>query len=290
MTNDSLDEQGSWSMLVVTVSLQELEFIADALWRAGVVAIEERPVMSFSAAPTSTSKDVELWTSVGDGIDEVMRTLADEGITCTWRVEKIDRAVADTWRKHAHCVDVTDDVMICPSWRSMPVDSVKTVIRIDPHDMFGLGNHPTTQIALRLALRHCDNESRVLDVGCGSGVLAIALNILRKSTCRAFDIHPSTASVVSSNASLNDCSVHVVQGFTEVEDGWADVVLANILAPVLVELAADIDRVCRNDGVVVLAGLRTEQRDQVLSAYVGWNVADEELVDGWLGLVLTREP
>ncbi|MEY4166090.1 MAG: hypothetical protein RLZ84_1071 [Actinomycetota bacterium] len=288
MSIDQPVEHTSWSMLVLTVATEELEFVADALWRAGVVAIEERPVTLHRNALAPKHEEVELWTSVGESIDEVVQKLADEDITCSWRIEQIERAVADTWREHADCVHVTQDVLICPSWKTPPVDSGKAVIRIDPHDMFGLGNHPTTQIALRLALRHCGEEKRVLDVGCGSGVLAIALSVLRNATCRAFDIHPSTFSVVSSNAELNDCSVCIERDFADIESGWAEVVLANILAPTLVEISGDVDRVCNHDGIVVLAGLRTDQRERVLSSYDGWRVADVEEVDGWLGLVLTR--
>lgn len=277
-------------MLVLTVVAQDIEYVSDALWQAGVVAIEERPVNQGSVALGSAAEEVELWTSVGESVDEVVRTLVNQGIDCNWRVEHVERSVADSWRQHAHCVEVTDEVMICPSWKVPQVNSHATVIRIDPHDMFGLGNHPTTRIALRLALRHCNYEANVLDVGCGSGVLAIALNSCRKATCRAFDIHPSTTPVVTANAALNDCSVRVEQGFADIESSWADVVLANILAPVLIDVAPDIERVCQHDGIVVLAGLRSDQRERVHSSYVGWHVVDEEECEGWLGLVLIRQP
>jgi ribosomal protein L11 methyltransferase len=288
MTSDPLVEHTTWSMLVVTVATDDLEFVSDALWRAGVVAIEERPVNVSRDADPPALEEVELWTSVGEGVDVVVQKLTNEHITCNWRIEQIDRAIADSWREYADCVQVTEDVMICPSWKKTPDDSTTAVIRIDPHDMFGLGNHPTTQLALRLALRNCGNDRRVLDVGCGSGVLAVALSVLRGCTCRAFDIHPSTAAVVASNAQLNDCSICVENEFSDIENGWADVVLANILAPVLVEIAPDIDRVCRHDGIVVLSGLRTDQRERVLAPYGDWRVADEEEVDGWVGLVLVR--
>jgi len=276
-------------MLVLTVPPPELEYVSDALWRAGVVAIEERPLGSNEVSMSSTSDEVELWTSVGEYITDVVQALANEGITYPWRVEQIDRAVADTWRQHAECVQVTEEVMICPSWKMSTLDSEKRVIFIDPHDMFGLGNHPTTQLALRLALRHCERGSNVVDVGCGSGVLAVALSVLRDANCRAFDIHPSTASVVLSNARLNDCHVQVEEGFADIQSDWADIVLANILAPVLIDIAEDLERICQRGAVVVLAGLRSDQSERVLSAYNGWRVVDEEECDGWLGLVLMRE-
>lgn len=276
-------------MLVLNVPSPELEFVSDALWRAGVVAIEERPLGSKEVALFSTSEEVELWTSVGENITDVAQALANEGITCPWRVEQIDRAITDTWRQHAECIQVTEEVMICPSWKKSSLDSEKRVIFIDPHDMFGHGNHPTTQLALRLALGHCERRSNVVDVGCGSGVLAVALSVLRETKCRAFDIHPSTASVVLSNARLNDCHIQVEEGFADIQSGWADVVLANILAPVLIDLAVDIERICQRGAVIVLAGLRSDQGERVLSAYSGWRVVDEEECDGWLGLVLMRE-
>ncbi len=278
--------ESSWHMLVVSVKAQDVEFASDVLWRAGVVAIEERQVEHSDA---SGEEVVELWTSVGDNIDGVIALLTHEKVSCSTRVELVARAVADTWREHAECVSVTDTVAICPSWQPHDHRSEVIVIRVDPHDMFGLGNHPTTRLALQLGLRHCTTEARVVDVGCGSGILAITMCVVHQARCIGFDIHPSTLAVVHSNSALNDCHVEVVTDASEVPDGHAQLVLANILAPVLIDIATDIDRMSADEAVVVLSGLRENQRERVLDAYKGWSVIDDVEEDGWLALALSRQ-
>ena len=278
--------ENSWHMLVVSVSPDDAEFASDVLWRAGVVAIEERQAVHSDA---SGEEVVELWTSVGDDIDGVIALLNHEQVSCSTRVELVARAVADTWREHAECVSVTDTVAICPSWQPHDHRPEVVVIRVDPHDMFGLGNHPTTRLALQLGLRHCATEATVVDVGCGSGILAITMCVVHQARCCGFDIHPSTVAVVHSNAALNDCQVEVVADSSEVPDGSAQLVLANILAPVLIDVAADIGRMSADEAVVVLSGLRGDQRERVLDAYKGWSVIDDVEEDGWLALALSRQ-
>lgn len=281
----SLDQQ-TWHMLVVSVHEADVDHASDVLWRAGVVAIEER-VAETSSESDSASR-VELWTSVGEEVEGVVIQLRREAVACTTRIEQVPREVADTWRTHAQCAEVTETLVICPSWKIDPHPPAVKVVRIDPHDLFGLGNHPTTRLTLQLALRICEPGSTVVDVGCGSGVLGIALCVARHVTCFAYDIHPSTRPVVESNAALNDCVVTVVADASTLPDGVADLVLANILAPVLIEIAPDIVRMSGDDTIIILSGLRADQREQVLSAYQGWSVIEEAEEEGWLALGLSQ--
>jgi ribosomal protein L11 methyltransferase len=102
-----------------------------------------------------------------------------------------------------------------------------------------------------------------------------------------FDISPSSRNVVSHNAKLNDVQVEVVDGFSDVTDVY-DVVVANILAPVLRDLASEIASRVADRGKVVLAGMRTDQVNEVVAAFGGFSLCDSITIDGWTTVCLSR--
>lgn len=272
---------GHWNLLVVNTSSSDSDVVADWLWQIGAVAVEEI---------TLDDGTVDLRTSVGDNpskVFELMRSLAVErGVRVSVRIDEVDRSVADTWRRYAEPVEVDGTWRIVPEWIGATREHD---VLIEPGDVFGLGNHPTTVGTLRCALRHAQDGNHVVDAGCGTGVLGIALAKARSVTVSAFDIAPSTIEVVRRNCVLNEVSaVTVIRSCDDVETGSADVVLANILAPVLIEIAADLSRTCAHDGVIVLSGMRSEQWERVSRAYPGFQEIDREEIDGWLTVVLSR--
>src|SRR5699024_1500744 len=155
--------------LVVSVPASEVELASDALWALGVVAVEER-----DAGGPLDDHLVELWTSLGD--DPAAVTRAAEGVPMRWRwrIVDVDESVAESWRQHAVPTWVESDLVVCPAWLPFDDRADTTVIRIEPGATFGLGDHPTTVLSLRALRREVARGSSVLDVGCGSGVLAIA--------------------------------------------------------------------------------------------------------------------
>ncbi len=271
--------------LVVTAPVAEAELAADVLFGAGVAAVEERP--------SETAGCVELWTHVGDeqvAIDRVIATLA-----AGWghRVVDVDETVADTWRRHAAPIPVTDQLTIVPSW----LDEVETAgarIVLDPGSAFGLGDHPTTQLTLRALLRHVEGAStpprRLLDVGCGSGVLAIAAALAGVDDVQAIDIHAGAVEATVANAARNGVGGRIAASATPLTDveGMFDVVLANVLAPVLVDLADDLRRVTAPGGLLVISGVLDGRFDHVVAALSPMSVRRVEVLDGWAAVELGR--
>lgn len=254
---------------------EEVELVSDLLWSLGVVAIEERD---------STSSTVTLRTSMGtdphNAITEVLQAFPS---TTATRVH-IDRSVADTWRAHAEPTWITDSVVLVPVW--VPAPSSSTPIFIEPSDTFGLGNHPTTVLTLRLALEHVPDGSNLFDLGCGSGVLAIAMAKLKNCSAIVFDIAANAEQVVRHNCELN--SVHTVT-WSESGPTQVDAVLANILAPVLIEKAATIQNAVRGEGVIVLSGMRDDQVDTVLEHFTESSELVRQSLEGWTAVVLKKK-
>ncbi len=269
--------------LVVDVPAGDAELAADALWSLGVVAVEER-----DGGPGR----VELWTSLGDDGDAVLAALGD--LPRAWRVrtEHVDDDVVDTWREFATPTRIDDTLVVRPVWVDASFGPDVTVIDIEPGPTFGMGDHPTTVLSLR-ALRHCIAERpprHVLDVGCGSGVLAIAAVRLGASMSDAIDISPAAPTVTEANARRNGVAERVRASTAPLQQvqGTYDLVVANILAPALVELAADLVRVLATDGALVISGILADRHDHVLAALHPLRVERVDELDGWVAVTLRR--
>lgn len=262
-------------MVDFIVDNDQTELISDLLWSLGVVAIEER---------TDSHNKTTLRTSMGEEPDHAIAIVIDSfpDITVT-RIE-IDRAVADTWREHAVATWVNDDVALVPAWISAPPQC--TPIFVEPLDTFGLGNHPTTVLTLRLALEHIESPCNVFDLGCGSGVLAVGLAVLRQCACTAYDIAENAQRAVAENARLNNTTlVTWVNGYPS---SPSEVVLANILAPVLIEESARISAATNDGGLLVLSGMRTEQVSRVLHEFPDFTEVQRDEMDGWTAVALQK--
>jgi ribosomal protein L11 methyltransferase len=178
-----------------------------------------------------------------------------------------DEDWGEGWKKHFAPLDV-GRVRIRPSWIEAPPPPGAVEVVLDPGMAFGTGNHPTTSLCLAalsdlLALRP---GASVLDVGTGSGILAIAARGLGARRVAANDDDPKAVEVARENARRNGAAVEVVAPLSAVE-GTFDVVVANILANTLVELAPAIAAKLAPGGVVLLSGILAPQEDEVRRAY-----------------------
>jgi ribosomal protein L11 methyltransferase len=178
---------------------------------------------------------------------------------------------------------------ICPHHASVDADDA-IVVRMDPGLAFGTGTHPTTALCLRWLDANPPLGKRVLDYGCGSGILAIAALVLGADTAAGTDIDPQALTATRSNAEDNRVSERLsVVGIDEVPTGPYDLVLANILAGPLVALAPTLLQHLKPGGEIVLAGLLDRQADEVEAAYpdVDWQRESDE---GWTRLAGKRRP
>ncbi|MEI6497814.1 MAG: 50S ribosomal protein L11 methyltransferase [Actinomycetota bacterium] len=273
--------------LVVTVPAGAAEVAADALWSLGVVAVEERAI----EAATGT---LELWTSLGDDEQGVRAALAHWPAAWPWRFEHVDDEVVNTWRQFAKPVFVEPDLVVHPAWLSVDPAVVGSahVLLIEPGSTFGMGDHPTTQLTMR-AMRRALAElphgtARVLDVGCGSGVLAVAASSFGAFEVEAIDIAPASVPTTQANAERNGVGAAVTVSNTPLADveGTFQVVLANILAPTLIELAPHLQRVVAPGGVLVISGVLAGRHDHVEAALARFHRTHIDELDGWAAVTL----
>ncbi len=177
-------------------------------------------------------------------------------------------------------VEITPDFWIVPTWHEIPA-AARQIIRLDPGLAFGTGTHPTTRMCLRWIARHDLHHRRVLDYGCGSGILAIGAALYGAASPDAVDIDPEAVRATLDNAHANGVTLRA--GLPHVAQGRYDVVLANILATPLKVLAPLLCGLVAAGGHLVLAGILARQAEELKAAYAGLcnlQVVDEE--DGWV--------
>lgn len=185
-----------------------------------------------------------------------------------------------------HPVPVTPSFWIVPSWHEPP-EGADTVIRLDPGLAFGTGTHPTTRMCLRWIAARSLHGQRVLDYGCGSGILAVGAAKFGATEVTAVDIDPAAVEATGINATNNHVALKA--GLPDAVDGEFDVVLANILATPLKVLAPLLCQRVKPGGQLVLAGILSRQAEELQEAYAPWlrlAVSDEE--DGWILMTATR--
>jgi ribosomal protein L11 methyltransferase len=190
-------------------------------------------------------------------------------------------------------VEITPEFWVVPSWHEPP-PGARQVIRLDPGLAFGTGTHPTTRMCLRWLARRPESAGleRVLDYGCGSGILAIGAALLGAAAVDAVDIDPAAVQATRDNALRNGVAAGVLAtGLPAAARGAYSVVLANILATPLKLLAPLLCTLVAPGGWLVLAGILERQADELVAAYAPWlalSVADRE--DGWILMTARRPP
>ncbi|AVT14525.1 50S ribosomal protein L11 methyltransferase [Paracidovorax avenae] len=183
-------------------------------------------------------------------------------------------------------VEITPEFWIVPTWHELPAQATRH-IRLDPGLAFGTGTHPTTRMCLRWIARHGGGFGRVLDYGCGSGILAIGAAKFGATDIDAVDIDPAAVESTRLNAEAN--GVVLKAGLPEAAQGRYGTVLANILATPLKVLAPLLCAHVDAGGHLVLAGILERQAEELREAYAPWlplQVSDAE--DGWILMTAAR--
>lgn len=272
---------------IVGFELTVLEVVGDAisddLWSLGVLAIEE------AAGPPG---HLLFRSSFGVDREETtqnLRRLSAKPGVVDWRVVEIDPRITESWKEFVRPTQIDPDLVIVPAWlQDVELHGARTVIRIDPGGTFGLGDHPTTHGSLRLLSRFLRQGDSVLDVGCGSGVLGITALRLGASRAVGIDINPASDSVSIANARLNSVEDKwsvLLHGLDRMQDSF-DVIVANILAPTLRELAPELRRLLARQGTLVISGILQTQVDSVVAALVPLDVTETISIEGWVTVAL----
>lgn len=199
---------------------------------------------------------------------------------------------AHSWKQYYQILRISERIVVVPAWREYPPGERDVVLILDPGMAFGTGTHPTTQLCLRALERYLRPGARVLDLGSGSGILAIAAAKLGSGSVLALDTDPLAVEAARENIQANRVGAGITagEGTLQAGQGPFDLILANILAGTIQELAPLLASALTDRGVLVASGILVEQAEAVAAALAqaGLQLIEQPEQEGWVGLVASR--
>ncbi len=196
---------------------------------------------------------------------------------------------SNAWKKYYHPVQVGEHLVVCPSWEAYDRKPDEVVLTLNPGMAFGTGTHDTTRLCMELLEKYITPQDTVLDVGCGSGILAITAALLGANKIIGCDIDEVAVKVAGENAALNGVQDRIAfhQGdLTSQVEGSFQIICANIVADVIIRLSKDAGRYLAKDGIFITSGIIDTREQDVLNALEqnGFQVIERRTSGGWVAL------
>lgn len=280
----------AWLELSIYIAPADADEISDQLTDAGAVAVTmqdaaDQPIFEPDLGTTplwQQTRIVGLFDAEQDMTPLLVSLCAQK---VEYRLEPLeDRDWGRVWMEHFKPMQFGQHLWICPSW-CPPVEPNAINILLDPGLAFGTGTHPTTALCLEQLDAHPPVNESVIDYGCGSGILAIAAFKLGASPVLAIDHDPQALQATRDNAERNQCDLQISFPDAIEQILPVDLILANILAKPLCELAEIFSKMVKIEGEIILSGILESQMEEVIQCYMPWFTM--QLVgtrDGWICL------
>ena len=307
-----MDYCKDWSQVKVTVALEAL----DTLTAIMSMVNNNLMIEDFS--------DIDLKTCYGDLIDESILN-ADKTIAAVSVFLPADRPFteavafirdrmresgiegkvevigvseedwANSWKAYYKPLHIGKKMVIVPAWERYEEKPGEIIVRMDPGMAFGTGTHETTRLVIELLEQYTKAGMRVLDVGCGSGILAICASKLGAAECKAYDIDPVAVRVARENIKDSGetnvtCDVSDLLCGVDLTGGKYDLICANIVADIIIRMAPDVGAYMKDDAILLASGIITERAEEATAALVANNltVAARHDDNGWCALVVKK--
>jgi ribosomal protein L11 methyltransferase len=273
--------------VLVDVDPDDADVTSAELFELGAQGVEERDATTLiKGAPgkvtlvASFASHEEAHGAVA-ALDAALHPRLEEIVGDAWR---------DAWKAHFRPFAITPSIVIRPPWEAYEAKPGERVLVLEPGRAFGTGLHETTSLVAQALERHASElaGATVLDVGCGSGILALVALTIGAARARAIDVDADAVEVAKENALRNGLEAQVDADTAPVESIPTKhaVVVANIEARVLIPMAGDLgDRVAPG-GLLVLSGILAPQKDDVRAAYARFALEDAPAKGEWIALVL----
>lgn len=218
-----------------------------------------------------------------------------------------DEDWANNWKEYFKPIEIGEKLLIRPSWEEISGGSDRIVLEIDPATAFGTGQHDSTKLCLMLIEKYVGRGQRIIDLGCGSGILSIASILLGAHDATAVDIDENSTIIALENAMQNGISPEFYETFVgditynhyliddclcKVKtDGGYDVVIANIVADVLIEMSGIFGRFLKAKGMLIVSGIIKERKDEVfrILSENDFELCEEISTDDWCAAAFRRK-
>ena len=278
----------NWTEVNIYTTTEGIEPVCGRLLNVGVTGFQIRDAKDFEDFLNDKTGN---W----DYIDDDLMNLKDCETCVTFYLADNSQGAdwANNWKQYFKPLTVGDKLVIKPSWEKYDGNDSRTILEIDPESSFGTGQHNTTQLCLEL-LEECLNEGdRVLDIGCGSGILSIAAMLLGADSACAVDIDLNSVKIAGQNAAKNHIAPekYVTYAGNIISDealrekigGGYQLITANIVADVLIAMAPIFGKFLVPHGKIIISGIIIERCDEVMEAMEKNGFARTELREsgGW---------
>ncbi|MGL5149608.1 MAG: 50S ribosomal protein L11 methyltransferase [Clostridium sp.] len=202
---------------------------------------------------------------VEEKINELKEMGLDLGEAKVEHEEMFEEDWANNWKKYYKPTKVGEKIVVKPIWEEYKEENGELVVNLDPGMAFGTGTHETTRMCIQALERYVEKDSTVFDVGCGSGILAIAAAKLGAKKAVGVDLDPVAVESSLENVKYNDLNnIEVLYGnLVEVIEGKADIVVANIIAEIICILCGDVQKVLKQGGYFITSGIIHDRVEMV---------------------------
>ena len=231
-----------------------------------------------------------------DTVAELRARFSELGIDASIEINGVNEEDwANSWKEYYKPLKIGNRIVIVPAWEKYNATEDELVVKMDPGMAFGTGNHETTRLVIELLEKHVKGGERVLDVGTGSGILAICAARLGAGLCRAYDIDPVAVKVARENikdSGLENitCDVSDLLRGVDKKDGGYDIICANIVADIIIRMIPDISAYMNEGAVILASGIIVERSEDVISAFEahGFYIAEKSVDNGWCALAVKK--
>ncbi len=202
---------------------------------------------------------------------------------------------ANAWRTYYKPLHIGRHMVIVPAWETYEPQDGEIVVTMDPGMAFGTGSHETTRLVIGLLEKYTERGCRMLDVGCGSGILAICASKLGAGECLAYDIDPTAVRVANENvekSGLTNITCGVADLLRGVDDSHPyDLITANIVADIIIRMAPDVGRYMHEKTVLLVSGIILQRSDDVVEALErnGLRITERVADNDWCAMAVMKK-
>ncbi len=202
---------------------------------------------------------------------------------------------ANSWKAYYKPIKIGNKLVIVPAWEKYEPSEGELIVRMDPGMAFGTGTHETTRLVIQMLENYTKPGCRMLDVGTGSGILAICASRLGAGECKAYDIDPMAVRVANENikdSGLKNITCEVSDLLKGADKSKPyDLICANIVADIIIRMTPDVGTFMHEDTVLLASGIITERADDVISCFEahGFRIVEQLTDNGWCGLAVMKK-
>lgn len=276
----------NYKEFTITAEPFNSEILSSVLWELEITGINEEVNCLKVFADIDSNVNV-------DAISVFLRKLQDEKLLFNFNVEENileEKNWNEDWEKSVNVIEISDSLVIKPTFRDYDEKPGQLIITIDPKMSFGTGEHQTTKLVLRFVEKYINVQAKVLDVGSGTGVLAITAVKLGGKSAVAVDNDEWCLDNGKENCELNsvadkvDVRLGVVQ---DIKENNFDLVLANIQKNILIEISEELTKRLSENGILILSGLLASDETDIKTEYerLGLKLIEKDQMGEWIALV-----